>query len=733
MSEHPIVNMSRRSFVHSAMATTAGAFVLSTQIKGSSVKLFTAMAAESGKGDSFQPNLFLTIPTSGTIELVCHRSEMGQGIRTGIPMLIAEELEIGLDQVKIVQAPGDEAYGDQNTDGSRSIRYNWERMRKFGATARDMLQTAAAKKWGVPKSECQASQGRITHSASGRSLTYQQLASTAAELDVPEDVPLKEPEDFRLIGKKTRSVDRKTMVTGQADYGMDIKRDGMVYAALQRSPTLGGSVKSFDAGKAKTMPGVITVESVTAMPQPINTKAAVAAIATNSWAAMEAAKTIKIEWQAGPHGDATDQSYRQKLARAGQKGKMTVARQDGKPHKTKAKHQVSHEFSSPFLVHAPMEPLVATAEPTKNGSMQIWAPTQDPQRLRAAAAKYLETDKENITVHVTFLGGGFGRKSQPDFGMEAVALAQKLNRPVKVVWSREDEVKHGFYHAAAWQKLSADLDSQGQLLSWQHDTIFPTVMSVFQPGAVKPQEFELGMGATNMPYRANEVTVRAGETDAPVRVAWLRSVCNVFHATAVNNFMDQLAKTVNQDPIEYRLQALGQPRKLDYQDTGRLIHVIKRCRDMAQWKQRRKQGAHLGFANHYSFQSYVAMVVEVEKDDDTIRVKQVDVVADCGQIVNPDAVIAQFQGGVIFGLSAALFGDIELKEGAVVQSNFDDYPVLRMNQTPVINVELVRNHLPPEGVGEPGTPPALPALVSAIESLTGQFITDLPIAKHVKV
>ncbi len=710
--------------------TMTGCLALCSQAQGSAASILANLGSQ--KPDEFVPNLFLKISSHGPIELVCHRSEMGQGIRTGIPMLIAEELEVSLDHVKIQQALGDKKYGDQNTDGSRSIRTNYTRMRQMGATAREMLEQAAALHWKVSRAECFAKEGRIFHRGSKKSLSYQELATKAAQLKVPQDVKLKNPKDFKLIGKKVPAVDRKAFVTGSAVYGMDINLDGMVYAALQRSPTLDGKVENIDATESKKQAGFIAVLELNGQPQPLNTAASVAVIATNSWAAMEAAKKLKVSWKPGPYGKTSYQQYQKRLKEAGKEGFETHLAK-GQKSRRKAMYNISKEFSAPFLVHAPMEPLVATASPTKRGGFEIWAPTQDPQRLRASAASVLGIDESKVKVNVTFLGGGFGRKSQPDFVIEAVLVAKRLNKPVKLVWSREDEIKHGLYHAASWQKISASLDKQGNILEWRHDTVFPTIMSVFQPGANSPQKFEVGMGASNMPYRASKILVRAGKIDSPLRVAWLRSVCNIFHAMAVNNFMDEAASQVKQDPIDFRLQALGKPRKIDYQDTGRMIQVIKRCRELALWNQRKKKGAALGFANHYSFQSYVAMVVEVEKRSDEILVKQIDVVADVGQIVHKEAVLSQFEGAAIFGLSSALYGNIDFKNGAVVQSNFDSYPVMRMNRSPRINVDFVESNLPPEGVGEPGTPPVAPAVIAAIKELTGKFITELPISKHFNV
>ena len=741
MKRSLIQKISRRQFFSQLALGSSSGLLLATeaiaQPQGFLAKLAasaTGNASIESQNTAFKPNLFLSIPSRGPIELVCHRSEMGQGIRTGIAMLLAEELDVKLDNITLRQAPGDAAYGDQNTDGSRSIRMNWDRLRQFAATARVMLVEAAAEKLQVPAKTLTTSEGRVWHEATKRSLSYQELAAAAANLDVPKEVSLKSRDQYKLIGKEVAAVDRFLFTKGAAVYGLDVKRPQMLYAALRRSPTLSGQLRSVSDQKAKAMTGVLQVVELEAMPQPVNTNASVAVIATDTWTAMQAANALELRWEAGPYAKVSDSSYRKKLETVGLSPNLSVAMKEGKLDRSKKPAKtISRVYTNPFLVHAPMEPMVATAEMVPGGGAKIWAPTQDPQRLQSAAAKFLGVDASKVEIHVTFLGGGFGRKSQPDFGMEALALARKVNKPVQLVWSREDEIKHGFYHAAAWQKIEADLDKNGELQSWTHDSIFPTVLSVFQKNADTPHKFELGMGATNMPYRSKFKQVRSGAVDAPVRVGWLRSVCNLFHATAVNCFVDELAEELKKDPIAYRLQLLGEGQMIGEQDTGRLINVIKQCRKVADWDKRKAAGAKLGFACHHSFGSYVAVVAEVQQQDDRLRVARMDVVADCGQIVHRDAVMAQFEGSVVFGLSAALYGNITLKNGAVEQSNFDDYNVLRMDRMPEVHVSLVDSTEKPEGVGEPGTPPVVPAVMSAIFAQTGKRVRDLPLAKYVKV
>jgi isoquinoline 1-oxidoreductase beta subunit len=410
---------------------------------------------------------------------------------------------------------------------------------------------------------------------------------------------------------------------------------------------------------------------------------------------------------------------------------------DAKAALASAKKKFSATYLTPYLIHAPMEPLNATAW-VQSDRCDVWAPLQDPQRIQKAVAKYLEIKPEQVHVHVTLLGGGFGRKSQPDFALEAVQISKATKKPVKLTWTREDEIKHGYYHAQAAQTIDAAYDDKGALTAWRHRSVYPTIQTVFNPAAEAPADWELGMGCTDMPYRAKTILCEGGSLKSGVNIGWLRSVCHIQHAFAVNSFVDELALHLKKDPLLYRLELLGAPRQVPAlsaawkkegypHDTGRMIPLIKRVRKMCHWEKKRPKGVGLGFANHYSFFSYVALAAEVEVKGSEIKVRHIYCAVDPGSMVNPDSVRAQIEGGIIFGMSLALNGKISLKDGVVEQSNFDDYPVMRMSEIPKFTVEIVSSEAPPSGIGEPGTPPVAPALASAIFAATGKRLRELPL------
>jgi isoquinoline 1-oxidoreductase beta subunit len=686
----------------------------------------------------FQPNFWVHITPDNKVQILCHRSEMGQWARTSVPMLVAEELAVDLNQIELIQAQGDAKYGDQNTDGSTTIRKNWESLRLSGAAAREMLEKAAATAWNVSASEVRAEKGKILHPASGRSLSYGELCLRAATLPVPQAPRLRDPSAYTIVGKPQKPIDLKNIITGKAIYGMDVVVPDMVYASVERCPTIYGKLVSFDASEALKFPGVIKVFEIAALPQEVNTNAGVAVVATNTWAAFEGRKRLKIQWDHGSvpvdSSAKLDAWMRSALDKSG-----TVYRSEGnfEEAKSRASKVLEATYSAPFLVHATMEPLVATAK-VDSHSCEIWAPTQDPQRLRRVAANYLGLAIERVAVNVTLLGGGFGRKSQPDFGMEAVEIAKVVGKPVKAVWTREDEVRHGFYHAQSMQTLEACLDSSRQLTGWRHRSAFPTIMRVFNAAAAELGEFEITQGATQIPYRIPHVQIEGICAPSPVRVGWLRSVCHVFHSFAINSFVDELAHSLEEDPVDLRLRLMGERRVLEYskgeksgpfkEDTQRLAHVIELVRKKSGWPHASTHGRHLGFASHYSFFSYVATVAEVSVHQGKTRVHKVHCAVDCGRIVNPDGVRQQVEGGINFGASIALHGKVTVQDGVVDQGNFDTYPVVRMKEAPEIFVYLVDSTADPSGVGEPPTPPVAPAIYNAVFAATGKRLRQLPLA-----
>lgn len=693
------------------------------------------------EGDPLAPNAFVAVYPTGAVVLTVHRSEMGQGIRTACAMLLAEELEVGLDQVRVEQADGHPRYGDQNTDGSRSVRYNYRSLRQAGAAAREMLISAAAARWGAEPSVCEAERGRVRRTDTGEALEYGELASEAAALDPPADPPLKAREDFDLLGTDQPQIDTPDIVTGRAVFGADVVLDGMVTAVLARAPTRSGRPVRWNEEAALSVPGVRQVLEIPADPGRLY-NAAVAVVADHTWAALQGREALAVEWDLGAesteNSDAFARTLEDETARPGR-----VVREEGDVDAAvrSAARTVEAVYHGPYLVHAPMEPMALVARVSDDG-VEVWAPTQHPQWARTVAAGVAEVLEEMVQVHVTLLGGGFGRKSKPDFVAEAVAVARQVDAPVRVQWTRDDEVRHGWYRAQNCQRFRATLDGEDRVTSWLHRTAFPPIGSSFDPGSVDPSGGELGQGATNVPYRIPNVRVEAGQARPQVRIGWLRSVCNTFHARGVACFMDELAEAAGQDPAAFLLKMLGEPRILDpgpaddpnpYPfDTGRLTAVLRRVMDETGWNQsgppEAPEGEAWGVAIHYSFLTYVATAVRAGVENGMPVVREVHVAVDCGVMVNPDTVRAQMEGSVAFGLSYALYGRITVEDSVVQQANFDDYPILRLSEMPRVHVHLVESDALPTGIGEPGVPPVAPALLNALYRITGRRIYDLPLS-----
>ncbi len=687
--------------------------------------------------NTIKAKAFLVIPTKGNIQLVCARSEMGQGVRTAMPMLIAEELDVGLDQVDIIQADGDAMYGDQNTDGSRSITSFFTRLREVGAAARELLIEAAAEKWRVPASECRTNRGMVLHRTKG-SIPYGELAEAITSLPLPEKPTLKSSKDFKLLGKPQKGIDQSAIVQGAAPFGIDVEIPGMVYACAARAPLPKATLKGFDDKAALKVPNVLKV--IRLRRDKINhlVNDSVVVIAKNTWAAIQGKRALQVKWDDFRLQRESTPDYKNQLEHS-LKDPATWRREgDAKAAEKQAEEVFSRAYHTPYLLHAQMEPLVATAHVKQDKTCEIWAPCQDPQRVQKTIASYLGVDVKKVTVHVTFLGGGFGRKSQPDFILEAVAISKQLKKPVKLQWTREDDTKHGFYHSQSFQRLSAGLDKKGYPISWHHQSVFKSLVSVMFEGFDAATPFEFAMAGSNMPYRIDNVLCETGETHASVRVGWLRSVCNIFHSFTVNSFINELADKAGIDPIEYRKTLYGKPRviKPDFakpMHTKRMLTVMEKTKKEFGWDKPLPKGHGKGFAEQFSFNSHVAAAMEVSVKDDNVTVHRCTITIDCGFAVNPETVRAQMEGSVAFGLSAGLYGKITLKDGAVKQSNYHDYPVLRMNEMPKVDVHIINgdpNNM--GGVGEPGVPVITPALVAAIHNATGKRIHDLPVVDTIK-
>jgi isoquinoline 1-oxidoreductase beta subunit len=744
-------NVSRRWFLKGLAG--AGALVLGAYY---APEMLWAEQSDDARTDAdkaaFHPNVFVGIETDGTVWIVAHRSEMGTVIRTTLPMVLADELDADWKRVKIDQAIGDHRYGDQNTDGSHSIRSFFDVVRLSGATARVMLIQAAAQQWGVPATDCKTDLHVVVHSSSGRRLGYGELATAASKLPVPtkDQVQLKPKSAWRYIGKGMTSYDLADLVTGKAVYGMDAHLDGMVFASIEHPPVFGGKIKSVDNSDALKVSGV----SQTIVIDPFNPPPAfqplggVAVLANSTWAAFQGRKKLKIDWDNGPNATYDSDQYKKELQETA-RNPAKVIRSQGDVDKafTPTAQIFEGEYYVPLLAHAPMEPLVALAE-FKDGKVHAWAPTQNPQAVQAIVSSELGISKEDVICHVTLLGGGFGRKSKPDYVAEAAVLSHKVGRPVKVVWTREDDIQFDYYNAVAAMYMKAALDSNGKPTAWLQRSVFPPITSIFDVNAVYGDPPHLAQGWTDMPYDIPNLRIENGPAKAHVRIGWLRSVANIYHGFAVQTFTDELAHRAKRDPADYLLELIGQPRTIDFNgvdypnygasletypwETGRLRRVTEMVIEKSGWGKRKLgKGTGLGIAAHRSFLTYVATVVEVEVNDQgDIRIPRVDYVVDAGLVVNPEVTKAQFEGAAVFGTSVARSGEITAKNGAIEQSNFDSYPVARINEVPYqTNVYLVESDAPPAGVGEPGVPPFIPALCNAIYVATGKRIRELPLSR----
>jgi len=712
---------------------TRRTFVKIGVVAGAGLTLGVTYKVMSGPGvpptdATFAPDAFLRIDTDGSITVVVGQSEMGQGVATALPQLLAEELDVAWDQVSFEFAPAHPAYGArggmQVTGGSTSIVQSWQPLREAGAKARWMLREAAARHFGIPADEIQTANG-MAIAPDGSSLGYAALASAAALLDVPEEVTLKDPADFRLIGTSAPRLDVPVKVTGEAVFGIDAGPTDARVALVARCPVFGGSVRAFDPAEVLAMPGVDEVVQITS---------GVAVVADGYVNAKAARDALVIEWDEGPASAMNDEAISAHLAAEARENGRTV-REDGDPDSVFAAggEQIRATYTLPYLAHATMEPMNCTVW-ARDGICTVWVGTQFQNApgivgggARQVAAKAAGVDADDTEVHTTFLGGGFGRRAERDFVQEAAELAGKIEGPVKVIWSREDDMQHDFYRPASHHDFVAVLDENGMPDAWEHhmasQSILERMIPGWAPGFVAnfagkrdPTSTE---GASNHPYHVPNTRVKYAKVDLPIPVGFWRSVGHTHTGFVVESFIDELAHAAGRDPYEYRRDLLGEhPRHLA---------VLNAVAEASDWGATVPEGRARGIAVVESFGSYVAEVAEVSIEGGRPRVHKVWCAVDCGVVVNPRIVQAQMESGIVYGLTSALYGEINIQGGRALQSNFDDYEMLRMNEAPDIEVVLTPSGDGPGGVGEPGVPPIAPAVTNALFVLTGQRIRDMPI------
>ena len=713
MSVGTATGINRRSFLKTGVAGATG-LVIGFYLPGR----FEALAEPVATMSSASLNAWMLISTTDVVTIMIDKSEMGQGILTALCMIAAEELDCDWKKIHTEFAPAakeyfNPAFGMQGTGGSSSVRSSWDPMRKAGAAARDMLLQAAAAEWKVDKSACRTENGIIYHDASKRSVTFGAVANAASKLPVPQDVPLKDPKKYRIIGKPTKRLDTPDKVDGRAQFGIDVREPAMLYAVVARCPVFGGKVASFDATKAKAVPGVKTVVEISR---------GIAVVADNTWAAMQGRRVLDVKWDEGSNAGANSENisklFTEQMAKPG-----AEARKEGDAASalSGAAQKIEAVYEVPYLAHATMEPINCTASVTAD-RVDVWAPTQFQTMAQGTAAKICGLKPENAFIHTTYLGGGFGRKAGTDFVIEAVETSKALGRPVKVTWSREDDMQHDYYRPASYAKLAGGIGADGWPVAWTTRIACPSIMEAWFPGSTKnnldPTSVE---GVGNLPYSIPNIQVDYVRTEPGIPVGFWRSVGNSQNGFFSECFMDELAAAGKKDPYELRRRLLDKaPRHLG---------VLELAAQKAGWDKPLPTGRFRGIAVLFAFESYAAQVVEISVDRKarTVKVHRVVCAVDVGRVVNPINVVMQSESAIAYGLSSALYGEITISGGRVTQTNFNNYPVLRLDAMPAIEVHIVPSEEKPTGAGELAVPPVVPALCNAIFAATGKRIRRLPI------
>jgi len=706
------IELNRREFVRSGVAAGAG-LTLAIHLPA------CARPGDAGVATTpFKPNAWLRISTDGATTVIVDKSEMGQGVLTSLPQMIMEELDGDWSRIRIEPAPVDPAYNNtfyniQATGGSTSVRSSMQSLREAGAKARAMLVSAAAVDWGVDPSGCHTESGYVVETDGRRRKSYGDLAEAAATMPVPESVELKDPRDFKLIGKPIARLDVADKVTGSAGFGIDADSEGMLVAVVARCPSFGGKVASYDDQAALTVPGVRQVVEI---------ESGIAVVADGYWPATQGRRALEITWDRGAMEGVSSETIAKKF-KALARGAGVVARDEGNAARAlgRAAKRIEAEYQVPYLAHATMEPMNCSASVTP-GKCTLWAPTQFQSGLRMIGAQITGLPEEAVEVNTTLLGGGFGRRFEMDFAAEAVQLSQAISRPVKVIWSREDDTGHDFYRPAAYNRLGAGLDSAGDPVAWTHRIVGPSIMTRLSalfgplPDGLDSTSVE---GAADMPYGIENIHCDWVHADVGVPVGFWRSVGHSQNAFVTECFIDEVAGAAGRDPYEFRRGLLA--------ESPRHLGALELAATKAGWGGPLPDGRARGIAVAESFGSYVAEVAEVSLENGIPRVHRVVCAIDCGVHVNPDIIAAQMESGIVYGLTAALYGEITIDNGGAREGNFDSYQMLRIQEMPEVEVHIVQSTEGPGGVGEPGTPPIAPAVVNALAALTGERIRKLPI------
>ncbi|XOZ34777.1 molybdopterin cofactor-binding domain-containing protein [Halomonadaceae bacterium KBTZ08] len=713
-------------------AAGSGALVLSMALPGCA----SSREDDASYSTAWSPNAWLELDPQGSIRFTLDRVEMGQGTVTGITTLVAEELDLPPETIEVVFAPVGDAYinpqyGLQVTGGSSSVRTSWSRVREAGARVRSVLLASAAQVWQEPVASLTTRDGYVLHPDGAQKVAYTELLELAASQTMPEQVTLRRPEDYRYIGQQNQRLDAHAKVTGQARFGIDVALEGMRYAVVARPPAIGARLASFDDSESRALPGVVDVLAI---------ERGVAVVAESYWQALKGRDALRVEWDESDALTPTQDSVFRQYRQAADDSAGETERSDGDADHAlnNAADVLEAEYEAPFLAHATMEPQNATARVTDRG-LEVWAPTQGPDMARIAAARTSGYSPGEITVRTTFLGGGFGRRLTQEYVEEVAEIATQRSEPIKLVWSREDDIRHDVFRPAMLHRFRGAV-SGGRVAAWDHQITGPLIFDWFARNAaaaqypwaprlfyntlasmgrmtegtfLTPKDHSAIEGAIEVPYTVPDLRVRHTHSDAGVPVSYWRSVGHSHNGFAVETFMDELAHRAGEDPVRFRLRHL--------EDSPRHRAVLERAAQAAGWGESLPQGRARGVALHRSFGTYVAQVVEISIEEGAIRIHRVTCAADCGQMVNPDIVRMQMEGGILFGLTAALYGEVDWDgNGRLQQSNFHDYKLMRHDEAPELNILLVENEEDPQGVGEPGTPPAIPALGNALFALTGE-------------